>query len=54
LGLRLAAAFITVAVGGIVIFAVLTVTAAQRQITSLVHETHRDDAAAAAAAAAAA
>jgi two-component system sensor histidine kinase BaeS len=50
LGLRLAAAFITVAVGGIVIFAVLTVTAAQRQITSLVHETHRDDAAAAAAA----
>lgn len=51
LGVRLAAAFVTVAVAAIIVFAVLVVSSAQHQLTDLVRQTHRDDAAAAAAAA---
>ncbi|MGE5225348.1 MAG: sensor histidine kinase [Planctomycetaceae bacterium] len=52
LGLRLAAAFVTVAIAAVVVFAVLTVTSAQRQLNSLVIRTHTEDAQAAAVAAA--
>jgi two-component system sensor histidine kinase BaeS len=52
LGLRLAAAFVTVAIAAVVVFAVLTVTSAQRQLNSLVVRTHAEDAQAAAVAAA--
>ncbi|MGZ4132160.1 MAG: sensor histidine kinase [Actinomycetota bacterium] len=51
LGLRLAAAFVTVAIAAVVVFAVLTVISAQRQLHDLVVRTHTEDAQAAAVAA---
>jgi len=52
LGLRLAAAFVTVAVAAVAVYAVLTVTSARNELTDLMLDVHREDAAAAAAAAA--
>jgi two-component system sensor histidine kinase BaeS len=51
LGLRLAAAFVTVAIAAIAVFAVLTVTSTQRQLNALTVRTHTEDAQAAAVAA---
>jgi len=51
LGLRLTAAFITVAVAAIAVYAVLTVTSTRNELTELMLEVHREDAVAAAAAA---
>jgi len=52
LGLRLAAAFVTVAVLAVGVYAVLTVTSTRQQLTELIQQVHRQDAEAAAAAAA--
>jgi signal transduction histidine kinase len=52
LSVRLAAAFVTVAVAAIAVYAVLTVTSTRNELTELMLEVHREDAAAAAAAAA--
>jgi len=52
LALRLAAAFVTVAVAAVAVYAVLTVTSARNELTDLMLDVHREDAAAAAAAAA--
>jgi two-component system, OmpR family, sensor histidine kinase BaeS len=54
LGVRLAAAFVVVAVAAVAVYAILTVTAARNQLAGLMHEVHAEDAAAAAAAAASA
>ena len=52
LGLRLAAAFVTVAVAAVAVLAVLTLVSARDEVSSLVHEVHQQDARSAAAAAA--
>jgi len=52
LALRLAAAFVTVAVAAVAVYAVLTVTSTRNELTELMLEVHHEDAAAAAAAAA--
>ena len=52
LGLRLAAAFVTVAVLAVGVYAVLTVASTREQLAELILEVHRQDAEAAAAAAA--
>lgn len=49
LGIRLAAAFVTVAVAAVVVFAALTITTAQDQLGELVTDVHRQDTRAAAA-----
>lgn len=51
LGLRLAAAFVVVAVAAVAVLAALTLLSARDEVSSLVGEVHEDDAAAAAAAA---
>ncbi len=48
LGVRLAAAFVTVAVAAVVVFAVLTITSARDQLSELVSDVHREDTRAAA------
>ncbi len=52
LGLRLAAAFVTVAMAAVAVYAVLTVTSTRAELTDLILDVHRADAEAAAAAAA--
>jgi signal transduction histidine kinase len=52
LSVRLAAAFVTVAVAAVAVYAVLTITSTRAELTDLMLEVHREDAAAAAAAAA--
>lgn len=52
LGLRLAAAFVTVAVAAVAVLAALTLFSARSEVSSVVHDVHTSDAAAAAAAAA--
>ena len=52
LGLRLAAAFVTVAVVAVAVYAVLTVTSTREQLAELMLQVHRQDAESAAAAAA--
>ena len=49
LGVRLAAAFVTVAVAAVVVFAVLTITSARDQLGELVSDVHLEDTRAAAA-----
>lgn len=51
LGVRLAAAFVTVAVAAVAVFAVLTLLSARDEVSSLVRDVHEQDTAAAAAAA---
>ncbi|HZD17544.1 MAG TPA: ATP-binding protein [Actinomycetota bacterium] len=52
LGLRLAAAFVTVAIAAVVVYGVLTVASTRNELTDLIGEVHREDAEGAAAAAA--
>lgn len=52
LGVRLAAAFVTVGVAAVGVYALLTITSTRAELTDLMLEVHREDAAAAAAAAA--
>ena len=52
LALRLAAAFVIVAVSGVVVYAILTVTSTRNELAGLMLEVHEEDAEAAAAAAA--
>lgn len=52
LGVRLAAAFITVALAAVAVFAALTLSSARSEVAALVQEIHREDASAAATAAA--
>ena len=52
LGLRLAAAFITVAVAAVAVYAVLTITSTRTELADLMLEVHREDAEGAAGAAA--
>ena len=52
LALRLAAAFVIVAVSGVVVYAILTLTSTRNELRDLMLEVHREDAEAAAAAAA--